>query len=150
MLDLCKNDDKLQDFNEFVNSFMEKLVTKPKNLGEDNRIVFCEVVKNRYNFEFEDEKADWCMKNVSRELVYQFFEKEILENKRVLVSQVLGKDMSVDFDLVGTKFGGSVSEDAKVILDVIKSTKDGIEETGVFYGASLPSKENLKIIGLSK
>jgi len=139
MIDLCKNGENSEKFDKFLDSFVEKILTKPKNLSADSSDVMSEIMKNRYNFEYAEEKADWCRKNLNRGFVYNFFELEILKSKRVLLSQVLGKDMKDEYDL--SEDGCSES------LKTMEKTKDCIEETGKFYEETLPDMKKLKKIG---
>jgi len=141
MVGICRDGGKSEKFDKFLESFVEKILTKPKNLSADSSNVITEVMKNRYNYEYAEEKAEWCRKKLNRELVYEFFEREIIRSKKVMISQVLGKDMENEY---------SLNEDngCSELLKIMKNTKDCVEVTGEFYEETLADARKLKKIGI--
>merc|ERR1711976_438355 len=139
--ELCTNPEQEQKFNDFVASFIDQLLIKPKKLAGDTTKVYNEVKGNRYNFEYAREMVAWCRENVTRESMLNYFEREILNNSAVLVSQVLGKDMPDVYSLENCENSEA--------LGIVGKTKDGLKPTGKFYSRTVPSERDIKLLGLN-
>jgi len=159
MTDICTNPDSQQKYKDFLKSFIEKILIKPKNLSEDDRRVFGEISKNRYNFEYSQEKAETSKKQCTPENLLNFFNKTVRNFDTAVAVHVLGKDMQTStFETVEDYYKafaesdedfqpGNLTTVEKESLSEMVDASSGVPVSDAFYPARVPNQRDSEVLG---